>query len=71
MIKKENQEVDGKVTESLPNAMFRVELSDGRKVLAKLAGKMRLYRIRVIPGDQVRVEMTPYDDSRGRIIYRF
>lgn len=71
MAKGENQEIDGRVTESLPNAMFRVELDDGRKVLAQLAGKMRLYHIKVIPGDRVKVEMTPYDDKRGRICYRY
>ncbi|MDD3679730.1 MAG: translation initiation factor IF-1 [Candidatus Shapirobacteria bacterium] len=71
MIKKDNQEIDGGVFESLPNAMFRVELDDGRKILAQLAGKMRLYHIKVIPGDRVKVEMTPYDDQRGRITYRY
>jgi len=55
----------------LPNAMFRVDLDDGRKVLTQLAGKMRLYHIKVIPGDRVRVEMTPYDDEKGRITYRY
>jgi translation initiation factor IF-1 len=71
MVKDKNQEIDGKVTESLPNAMFRVDLDDGRKVLTQLAGKMRLYHIKVIPGDRVRVEMTPYDDEKGRITYRY
>jgi translation initiation factor IF-1 len=71
MAKEKNQEIDGEVTESLPNAMFRVDLDDGRKILAQLAGKMRLYHIKVIPGDRVRVEMTPYDDERGRITYRY
>ncbi len=71
MIKGKNQEINGQVTEALPNAMFRVELDDGRKVLTQLAGKMRLYRIKVIPGDQVKVEITPYDDKRGRITYRY
>jgi len=71
MTKKESQEIDGEVVESLPNTMFRVKLNDGRKVLAQLAGKMRLYHIKVIPGDRVKVEMTPYDDERGRIIYRY
>lgn len=71
VLKKESQELDGEVTESLPNAMFRVELADGREILAQLAGKMRLYHIKVIPGDRVKVEMTPYDDKRGRIIYRY
>ncbi|MGI6278405.1 MAG: translation initiation factor IF-1 [Patescibacteria group bacterium] len=71
MAKEKNQEIDGEVTESLPNAMFRVDLDDGRKILAQLAGKMRLYHIKVIPGDRVKVEMTPYDDERGRITYRY
>ncbi|KUK83310.1 MAG: Translation initiation factor IF-1 [Microgenomates bacterium 39_6] len=71
MAKEKNQEIDGEVTESLPNAMFRVDLDDGRRILAQLAGKMRLYHIKVIPGDRVRVEMTPYDDERGRITYRY
>jgi len=57
--------------EALPNTLFRVILDDKREVLATLAGKMRLYHIRVIPGDRVRVEMTPYDDKRGRIVYRY
>jgi len=63
-------EVVGSVLEALPNAMFRVELEDGRIVLCHLAGKMRIYHIRVMPGDKVKVEMTPYDDARGRIIFR-
>jgi len=63
-------EVVGSVLEALPNAMFRVELEDGRVVLCHLAGKMRIYHIRVMPGDKVKVEMTPYDDARGRIIFR-
>jgi translation initiation factor IF-1 len=63
-------EVVGSVLESLPNAMFRVKLEDGRVVLCHLAGKMRIYHIRVMPGDKVKVEMTPYDDARGRIIFR-
>ena len=62
---------EGKVSEALPNTLFRVTLDDKREVLATLAGKMRLYHIRVIPGDRVRVEMTPYDDKRGRIVYRY
>jgi translation initiation factor IF-1 len=63
-------ELEGEVTESLPNLLFRVELENGHNVLAHLAGKMRRFRIRVNPGDKVRVEISPYDLSRGRIIYR-
>lgn len=64
-------EFEGVVCEALSDANFRVKLNDGRLILAVLAGKMRLYRIRVMPGDQVKVEMTPYDNKRGRIIYRY
>lgn len=60
----------GIITEALPNAQFRVDLEDGRKVLAHLSGKMRLYKIRVMPGDKVVIEMNSYDDQRGRITYR-
>jgi len=63
-------EVNGVIVKALPNAQFRVALEDGREILAHLAGKMRLYRIRVMPGDTVKVEMTSYDDSKGRITYR-
>ena len=63
-------EVNGVITKALPNTQFRVVLDDGREILAHLAGKMRLYRIRVMPGDHVKVEMTSYDDSKGRITYR-
>jgi len=63
-------EVSGIVKEKLPNALFRVELEDGRGILAHISGKMRLHRIKVIPGDSVRVELSPYDQSRGRIVYR-
>jgi translation initiation factor IF-1 len=62
---------DGKVIETLPNATFRVELENGHEVLAYLAGKMRKYYIRVLLGDRVKVEMSPYDLSRGRITYRY
>lgn len=63
--------VKGTVTEALPNTKFRVELDeDGREIIAHLSGKMRMYRIRVMPGDEVKIEMTPYDDSKGRIVYR-
>ena len=71
MPKKEAIEVEGTVEESLPNAMFRVELSNGHKVLAHISGKIRLHYIKVLPGDRVLVELSPYDLSRGRITYRF
>lgn len=63
-------EVIGKVQESLPNTMFRVELPDGRVVLCHLSGKMRLNYIKIMPGDMVKLEMTPYDMTKGRITYR-
>ena len=65
------QEFDGEVIVALPNTMFRVKLEDGRIVLATLRGKMRKNYIRVFPGDRVRVEMTPYDEERGRIVYKY
>ena len=68
---KEAIEVEGTVVESLPNATFRVELANGHKVLAYVSGKIRLYFIRVLPGDRVLVELSPYDLTRGRITYRF
>ncbi len=68
--KSQNKEVAGKVLESLPNTMFRIELEDGRIVIAMVAGKMRRHFIRILPGDTVVVEMTPYDDERGRIVWR-
>jgi len=61
----------GKVEELLPNATFRVRLEDGNLILAHLSGKMRLYRIRIAMGDEVKVEMSPYDLTKGRIVYRF
>jgi translation initiation factor IF-1 len=64
-------EVEGKVTQALPNTMFRVELTDGRLVLATLKGKMRRAYVRIFPGDRVKVEMTPYDEAKGRIVYKF
>jgi len=64
-------EVEGKVVEPLPNAMFRVELAQGHKVLAHVSGKMRVNHIRILPGDKVTVELSPYDLTRGRITYRF
>jgi len=69
--KKDVIEVDGTVVESLPNAMFRVELDTGHKVLAHLSGRMRVYYIRVLLGDRVKVELSPYDLTRGRITYRY
>ncbi len=63
-------QVEGKVLETLPNAMFRVELDNGHKVLAHISGKMRMHYIRILPGDSVTVELSPYDLSRGRIVYR-
>jgi translation initiation factor IF-1 len=71
MPKKDTIEVEGEVIEPLPNAMFRVELSNGHKVLAHISGKIRLHYIRILPGDKVLVELSPYDLSRGRITYRF
>lgn len=63
-------EFDGQVLENLPNTMFRVQLSDGRTVLCTLSGKMRLNYIKILPGDKVKVEMTQYDETKGRIVYR-
>jgi translation initiation factor IF-1 len=64
-------EVEGTVVEPLPNAMFRVELDNGHKVLAHISGKMRMHYIRILPGDRVKVELSPYDLSRGRVVYRY
>ncbi|MEC4680182.1 MAG: translation initiation factor IF-1 [Nitrospirota bacterium] len=64
-------EVQGAVTETLPNAMFRVKLENGHKILAHISGKMRMHFIRILPGDKVTVELSPYDLTRGRITYRF
>ncbi|MBI2863450.1 MAG: translation initiation factor IF-1 [Chloroflexi bacterium] len=71
MPKKDVIEVEGTVVESLPNAMFRVELANGHRVLAHISGKIRLHFIRILPGDRVLVELSPYDLTRGRITYRF
>jgi len=71
MPKKEAIEVEGEVVEPLPNAMFRVELANGHKVLAHISGKIRLHYIKILTGDKVLVELSPYDLSRGRITYRF
>lgn len=64
-------EVEGTVLEPLPNAMFKVELANGHKVLAHISGKMRMHYIRILPGDKVVVEISPYDLTRGRIVYRY
>lgn len=71
-------EIEGEVTESLPNTMFRVKVNNkskeewrGRELLCTLSGKMRMYRIRVMPGDKVKIQVTPYDESRGRIVFRY
>jgi len=71
MAKEESIEVQGKILETLPNAMFRVELDNGHVVLAHISGKMRMHFIKILPGDRVTVELSPYDLSRGRITYRF
>ena len=70
LAKEEAIEVDGKVKESLPNTMFRVELENGHVILAHLSGKMRKHYIRIVPGDRVKVALSPYNLTRGRIIYR-
>jgi len=61
---------DGQVLEALPNTFFKVQLTDGKMIMAFLSGKMRMNRITILPGDRVTVEMSPYDDSKGRIVYR-
>ena len=71
MAKKEAIEVEGQIVEALPNGMFRVELANNHKVLAHVSGKIRLHFIRILPGDKVLVELSPYDLARGRITYRF
>ncbi|WP_425805377.1 translation initiation factor IF-1 [Desulfitobacterium sp. Sab5] len=71
MSKEDVIEVEGKVLEPLPNAMFLVELANGHKVLAHVSGKIRMNFIKILPGDRVTVELSPYDLSRGRIVYRF
>lgn len=71
MPKEEAIEVQGTIIEPLPNAMFRVELENGHKVLAHVSGKMRMHFIKILPGDKVTIELSPYDLTRGRIIYRF
>jgi translation initiation factor IF-1 len=70
MAKEEAIEVEGRVIEPLPNAMFRVELENGHQILAHISGKMRMHFIKILPGDTVTVELSPYDLTRGRIVYR-
>ncbi|MDA0039221.1 translation initiation factor IF-1 [Brachyspira hyodysenteriae] len=71
MAERETIEVEGTVVEPLPNATFRVELENGHKILAHISGKMRINFIRILPGDKVTIEMSPYDLTKGRIIYRY
>jgi translation initiation factor IF-1 len=71
MAKEETIQVEGKVLEPLPNAMFKVELDNGHVVLAHISGKMRMHFIKILPGDRVTLELSPYDLSRGRITYRY
>ncbi len=71
MSKQDVIEVEGTVIEPLPNAMFRVELENGHKILAHVSGKIRMNFIRILPGDKVTVELSPYDLTRGRIVYRY
>lgn len=71
MVHQGSVEVDGIVKESLPNTLFRVQLEDGSIVLCHLSGKMRMHFIKILPGDRVRLEMTIYDKTKGRIVYRY
>ncbi len=71
MPKEDAIEVMGTVVETLPNAMFKVQLENGHQVLAHISGKMRKHFIRILPGDKIKVELSPYDLSRGRIVYRY
>ena len=71
MAKEAGIEVDGKIMETLPNAMFRVKLENDHIVLAHVSGKMRMHYIKILPGDKVKLELSPYDLSRGRITYRY
>ena len=71
MAKEDVIEVQGTIAETLPNAMFRVQLENGHRVLAHISGKMRMHFIKILPGDKVTVELSPYDLTRGRITYRF
>ena len=70
MAKEEAIEVEGTVVEPLPNAMFRVELEDGHRILAHISGKMRMHFIKILPGDKVTIELSPYDLTKGRITYQ-
>ncbi|HBQ61388.1 MULTISPECIES: translation initiation factor IF-1 [Gracilimonas] len=71
MAKQEPIKQDGEIIEALPNAQFRVELDNGHEILAHVSGKMRMYYIKILPGDRVAVEMSPYDLTKGRITYRY
>jgi translation initiation factor IF-1 len=70
-VKEEGIEIEGKVVEKLPGVMFKVELDTGNEILAHISGKMRMYYIKILPGDRVKVELSPYDLTRGRITYRY
>ncbi|MBI5209219.1 MAG: translation initiation factor IF-1 [Elusimicrobia bacterium] len=70
MAKEDKIEVEGSIIEALPNAMFRVQLPQGKIILAHISGKMRMHYIRILPGDKVRLELSPYDLTRGRIVFR-
>jgi len=71
MVKQASIEQDGTIVEALSNAMFRVELENGHKVIAHISGKMRMHYIKILPGDKVKLEMSPYDLEKGRIVYRY
>ena len=71
MAKEQNIEVDGEILETLPNAMFKVVLENGHEVLAHVSGKMRMHYIKILPGDKIKLELSPYDLSRGRITFRY
>ncbi|MDN5212335.1 translation initiation factor IF-1 [Fulvivirgaceae bacterium BMA12] len=71
MAKQASIEQDGTIVEALSNAMFRVELQNGHRVIAHISGKMRMHYIKILPGDKVKLEMSPYDLSKGRIVYRY
>ena len=71
MPKQSNIELDGTIVEALSNAMFRVEVENGHKITAHISGKMRMHYIRILPGDRVKLEMSPYDLTKGRIVYRY
>jgi len=70
MLKKDEVEIEGVVLENLPNATFKIQLDNGKACLGILSGKMRMHHIRILPGDRVRLVVTPYDEERGRIVYR-